>query len=115
MKPEGIGRREIVMRWEGVRGIIRGKGGVRRRIQELYERNRDIMGVYCREKGVRRMKTQMKGKGVGRIREGSRDTRVERREIRLMTRSGLRTRRMWMSEEPLPLGERDESIERSNK
>lgn len=64
------------------------------------------MGVFYREKGIRKRKTKRREKGLGRKRESSKDTRVESREIRFYTKRGIRTRRMWISEEPLPIGER---------
>ena len=48
----------------------------------MYKKNEEVMGVYYREKGVRKRKTRLKEKGMGRKRESSKDTRLESREIR---------------------------------
>ena len=63
----------------------------------------EITGLYYKEKGVIKRKTRKRGRGIGRKRERSNDTRIEYREMRYYTKRGLRTRRMWLSEEPLPL------------
>ena len=103
-KPRDIGRREIVMRHEALRGIMRRRRWVRRKIERLFKRNPNIMGVFIKEKGVwgLRRKSRIRLRGVGSIRPNSMDTRLEYRELRIFSRRGVRTRRVWVSMEPLP-------------
>lgn len=105
-KPREIGRKEIVMRWEVIRRIRRGRRWKRMRIERKLKRNKEIMGMFYEEKGVRRRRSRKIGRGMGRKRENSADTRLEYREMRLFTKRGVRTRRVWLSEEPLPIGVR---------
>ena len=102
-KPREIGRKEIIMRWEVVKRIRRGRRWKRRRIERMLNRNKEIMGLFYEEKGVRRRRSRKIGRGLGRKRENSMDTRLEYREMRFFTKRGVRTRRVWLSEEPLPL------------
>ena len=105
-KPREIGRREIIMKWEVMRGIIRARRWKRRRIERKLKSNKEIMGIYCQVKGVRIRKSRKRERGMGRKRANSEDTRLEYREKRLYTKRGVKTRRVWLSEEPLPIGVR---------
>lgn len=69
----------------------------------MLKRNEEIMGLFCEVKGIRKRKTKKRGMSIGRKRENSEDTRLEYREVKLFTKRGVRTRRVWLSEEPLPL------------
>lgn len=107
-KPKDIGRKEIVMRCEALRVMMKGRRWVKRRIVKLFKRNPNIMGMLVKEKGVRglRRKSSSRVRGIGRIRANSVDTRLEYREMRIFSRRGVKTRRVWVSVEPLPLGVR---------
>ena len=106
-KPRELSRIEIVMRWEIIRKIMKGKRRIKRKIGRLYQRNLDIMGLYYEENGVIRRKSRNRVKGLGRKRENSIDSRIEYRDLKFYTKKGVRTRRMWLSEEPLPTRERN--------
>ena len=91
-KPREIDREDIVMKWEIIRRIMRGRR--RRKIERLYKRNMEIMGLYVEEKGVIKRKSKKRLRGLGRKRESSMDSRIEYRDLRLFTKRGVRTRRM---------------------
>ena len=103
-KPREIGRWEIVMKWEVIRKIRRIRRWKRRKIERMFGRNGEVMGIFYEEKGVVRRRSKKRGKGMGRKRENSMDTRLEYREMRIYSKKGVKTRRVWMSEEPLPIG-----------
>ena len=65
-KPRGIGREEIVRRWEVIRKIMRGRRWLKRKIGWLFKLNGEIMGVFYREKGIRKRKTKRLEMGLGR-------------------------------------------------
>ena len=100
-KPRELSRIEIVMRWEIIRKIMKGKRRIKKKIGRLYQRNFDIMGLYYEEKGVIRRKSRSRVKGLGRKRENSIDSRIEYRDLKFFTKKGVRTRRMWLSECPV--------------
>ena len=102
-KPRELSRFEIVMKWEIIRRIKKGKRRLKRRIARLYKRNEEIMGLYYEEKGVITRKSRKRVKGLGRKSESSKDSRIEYREWKYYSKKGVRTRRMWLSEEPLPM------------
>lgn len=79
-KPRELSRFEIVMKWEIIRRIKKGKRRLKRRIARLYKRNEEIMGLYYEEKGVITRKSRKRVKGLGRKSESSKDSRIEYRE-----------------------------------
>lgn len=104
-KPRELGSKGIVMKGEALRGIMKKRRWKRKRIERLFNRNPNIMGVVVEEKGVRglRRKSRKRIRGLGRIRANSMDTRLNYKEVKIFSRRGVRTRRIWVSEEPLPL------------
>ena len=110
-RPKEIGRREIVMRWEALKGIRKGRKWKRRKVERLFKRNPNLRGVVLKEKGVRglRRKSISRVRGLGRIRGNSEDTRLEYRDMKIFGKRGVRSRRIWVSEEPLPLWQRSKN------
>ena len=104
-KPKDIGKMEVVKRCKVLGGIVKGRKRIRITMERLFKRNPNIMGVLVKEKGVKglRRKTKSRVRGIGRIRANSVDTRLEYREMRITGKRGVRTRRVWVSVEPLPL------------
>ena len=79
-KPRELSRIELVMRWEIIRRLVKGKRRIKRRLLRLYEKNLNIIGLYYKEKGVIRRKSRNRVKSLGRKREGSIDSRINYRE-----------------------------------
>ena len=102
-KPKDLDLKELVMKWEVIRKIMKGRRRLKRKMERLYKINIDIMGLYFEEKGVLRRKSVKRIKGLGRKREKSKDSRINYRELRYNSKKGVITRRMWLSEESLPI------------
>lgn len=102
-KPKDLDLKELVMKWEVIRKIMKGRRRLKRKMERLYKLNLDIMGLYFEEKGVLRRKSVKRIKGLGRKRENSRDSRIDYRELNYYSKKGVITRRMWLSEESLPM------------